>query len=78
MEKVIHTLRFGDAFELRQRLNELIDLLPPGGMSICGVEQYDARDVRAFQVLETTLSDGSKTYDIRFLPWLWPLEVKHG
>lgn len=76
MERIVETVKFGGVSELRQRLNELVDLLPPGAFRTCGVEQSDARDVRAFHVLETTLSDGSKTYGIRFLPWLWPLEVK--
>lgn len=72
-ERVIETVKFGSVFDLRNKLCELCDGKLNDTQAI-GVEQHDGRDLRAFQIVERTLTDGSKTLDIRFVPWVTPLE----
>lgn len=70
MERIVETVRFKDHRDLAYELLEWSSAVP------VGVQQHDGRDVRAFQVVETTLTDGSKVVDIRFIPWVAPAEVK--
>lgn len=66
-ERIIETVKFTSVMELAEFLEDR-------AYQTAGIQQADGRDVRAFQVIESTLSDGSKVTDIRFVPWVVPAE----
>lgn len=64
-QKILKTVNFADTSELYSAIGEL------SCFSIL-VEQADERQVRAFQLVERTLPDGSQQKAIRFVPWVEP------
>jgi len=64
-ERVIETVKF-------KSVMELAELLEDRAYQTAGIQQADGREVRAFQIIETTLSDKVKVLDIRFVPWVVP------
>jgi hypothetical protein len=72
METVIETVRFTNAREL------FLALMNVPNLENVGIEQHDARDVHAFELVQRTLPDQSTQAHIRFLPFVAPLQTEPG
>jgi hypothetical protein len=71
-EIVNETIKFSNAREL------FLALMNVPNLENVGIEQHDARDVHAFELVQRTLPDQSTQAHIRFLPFVAPLQTEPG
>lgn len=71
-QKTLNAVHVPDAKAL------FLALMDVPNLETVGIELPDGRDVRAFELVERTLTDKSTTTNIRFLPFVNPISVTPG